>query len=418
MIKMSILKEQILNLTIEKLNHDGLGIAYNNKIPILIDNALPGEVIKIKVTEIFREYALAKNLEIITFSQFRIIPPCKYFMKCGGCRWQHFSLYNLYKSYMVAEALKEIISEDVIHPIIKIPHNSRRRASFKVKDYKLSFNKMKSKETIAISNCLLLNDEINNLITPINDLLKKNRLNISALNITNSDTGIELLFSGDKKLELEHYSIFSNFANHFDIARIAWQVKKYNPSSVIQRKPVQIICDGIAVDLPINSFLQVSKESSFLMNEIILSNLDSSKVLELYCGCGSFTISMALKANIYAVEGSDVAIDALDRTAKKFKLPIKTLVQDLYQNPITYDFINNYTQVVINPPRNGATPQIKQISKALSVKKVILVSCSLNNFIRDSKFLLEANFKITDIYPIDQFLYSSHIEIIAIFDKA
>ena len=78
---------------------------------------------------------------------------------------------------------------------------------------------------------------------------------------------------------------------------------------------------------------------------------------------------------------------------------------------------NNYTQIVINPPRNGATPQIKQISKALSVKKVILVSCSLNNFIRDAKILLEAKFEITDIYPIDQFLYSPHVELIAIFKK-
>lgn len=334
---MSIFKEQILDLTIEKLNHEGLGVSHYNNIPIIIDNALPGEVIKIKITEIFREYAVTKNLEIITSSQFRAIPPCKYFFKCGGCRLQHFALYDEYKLSMISDALKDMVFKDVIHSIIKIPHNSRRRANFKVKDYKLNFNKMKSNETVAISNCLLLDNQINDLIVPINDLLKKIRLNVTALNITSSDTGIELLFFCDKNLDLEHCSILSNFAIKFDIARIAWQIKKASPYSIIQRKPVQIVFNNIAIDLPINSFLQVSKQSSILMSEIILSHLDDSKILELYCGCGSFTIPMSLKASVYAVEGNDLAINSLISAAKKYKLPIKTLVQDLYQNPVSYD---------------------------------------------------------------------------------
>ena len=414
---MSIFKEQILDLTIERINHEGLGVAHCNDFPIFIDNALPDEVIKIKITEIFSGYAFAKNLEIITPSKFRDIPACEYFLKCGGCQLQHFKLYGQYKFSMVDRALKEIIADGVLHPITTISHNSRRRASFKIKDYKLSFNKRKSNEVVTIYNCFLLNNEINNLITPINDLLKKVRLDTTALNITNSDTGIELLFFGNKKLELEHYSILSNFANQFDIARVAWQINKSSPFTVIQRRNVQLIFNDIAINLPINSFLQVSKESSILMSEIILSYLDTSKVLELYCGCGSFTIPVSFKTNVYAVEGSDLAIHSLEGAAKKYKLPIKTLMQDLYQNPLSYDVINNYTQVIINPPRNGATPQIKQISKALSVKKVVLVSCSLNNFIRDAKILLEANFKITDIHLVDQFLYTNQVELIAIFQK-
>ncbi len=340
--------------------------------------------------------------------------PCPYFKSCGGCTLQNISNHGEYKFSLLEKSLEGIDAK--IHKLFQIPIRSRRRASFKVNNNKLSFNHFHSKTMIAIADCLLLKDEINKLIAPINQLLKNLRIRINSLNITNSDTGIEIVFYSQEKSNLDTEILITDFAKKYDLARAAWQTKSYQPYVIIQYKPVQLKFADIYVDLPIDNFLQVSKESNDFMTQVILNNLDKAKqILELYCGAGSFTIPISNKGNITAIEGSSAAIEALDKAAKRHQLPIKPTSQDLYQNPLSYNAINAYSQVVINPPRNGASPQIKQISTAKSVEKVILISCSLENFIRDAKILLNNNFILTEVYPIDQFLYSNHLEVIGIF---
>ncbi len=341
---------------------------------------------------------------------------CPYFSKCGGCSLQHIKNYDEHKLSILKQDLVGLDFK-TLHPVAKISRNSRRRAVFKVTLNKLSFNQARSKDTIAILNCLLLEDSINKLIDPINKLLKSIKARILNLSIMNSDTGIELLFHSDEKGDLNSDQILVSFAVEYKIARIAWQIKKKDPFVIIQTKPVQLIFENAQVDLPINSFLQVSKESTDIMTKIILNNLEEKKILELYSGCGSFTIPMSSKASIFAVEGSELAVEALDKASRKYQLPIKVKKQDLYQNPIPTNIIDEYSQVVINPPRNGATPQIKQIAAAKLLKKVILVSCSVDNFIRDARILLHAGFILDDIYPIDQFLYTDHFELIGVFSN-
>lgn len=341
---------------------------------------------------------------------------CPYFNRCGGCSLQNISNHGEYKESLLKKSLKDIDTK--IHNIYQISTKTRRRVNFKVSNNKLSFNQFNSKNTISIANCLLLEDPINNLIAPINNLLRKIKNKITAINITNSDTGIEIVFQAKEKSDLDDEILITEFSKENNIVRAAWKTKNHQTYIIIQYRPVQLKFKDTYVDLPINSFLQVSKESSDLMTQIILHHLDESKqILELYCGVGSFTIPISDKGHITAIEGSEDAIEALNKTARNYQLPIKAIKQDLHQTPLPYDKLNKYSQIVINPPRNGATPQIKQIAEAKSVKKVILISCSLENFTRDAKILLQKNFTLTDVYPIDQFLYSKHLEVIGIFQQ-
>lgn len=342
--------------------------------------------------------------------------PCPYFNRCGGCNLQNISNHGEYKESLLKESLKDIDTK--IHNLYQIATKSRRRVNFKVSNNKLSFNQFHSKNMISIANCLLLEDPINNLIAPTNNLLKKIRSRITSINITNSNTGIEIVFQAQEKSDLDDEILITEFSRENNIARAAWKTKNHHPYIIIQYKPIQLKFEDTYVDLPINSFLQVSKESNDFMTRIILQYLDESKrILELYCGVGSFTIPISSKGSITAIEGSEEAVEALNKAAKNYQLPINAIKQDLHQTPIPYNDLNKYSQIVINPPRNGATPQIKQISEAESVKKVILISCSLENFTRDTKILLQNNFNLTNVYPIDQFLYSKHLEVIGIFQQ-
>jgi len=344
--------------------------------------------------------------------------PCEYYGNCGGCSIQHIENHGEYKFSQLKKSLEVIKTEFILHPIFQVAQKSRRRVSFKVENNRLSLNKARSHHKIAIDHCLLLRNELNELIKPINKLLKRTTSQITAVNMLSSDSGVELLFIAKETSNLADEQLLSNFASQNKIARIAWQTKDQPPYMIIQLSPIQIKFDNVNVNLPINSFLQVSNESSNLMSKIIAKHLEEGKqTLELYCGCGSFTVPIANKtqANIYAIEGSQEAINALNKATNNNSFKIKTSVRDLYQNPLSTSELEDYSQIVINPPRNGAGPQIRQIAKTKKVKRVIMVSCSVENFIRDSLSLIERGFKLTEIYPIDQFLYSKHLELVAVF---
>ncbi len=339
---------------------------------------------------------------------------CQYFGKCGGCKFLDLVDYAQFKFRLAESKLASICND--ISSLISIAPNTRRRAAFKVsKSNKLSFNKLASKDVVDINSCPLLQDKINLLIPPINAVLKKLSVQINYINITNSDTGIEILLFSKEKNNLDSDVLLTEFANQNNIARIAWQIGK-SPFTILQRSPVQLLVNNFKIDLPINSFLQVSKESEEIMANIIIEHLDNEKTIELYSGCGSFTITISTKAQVLAIEGNTEAVSALKNTAKNYNLPIKTREQDLFQLPIKAEEINHYQQIVINPPRNGASPQVKQIALS-TAKKVIMISCSLNNFVRDAYILLDNGFILEKVYPIDQFLYTEHLEIIGVFIK-
>lgn len=406
-------------LEIAELNNEGFGKAYyQNKYPIIVEKTLPGDLVKVRITKKFSNYILADLKQVLKPSVYRIEAECKYFSKCGGCSLQHYTNYSDYKNSILKLALQELKFTGYMHDMYQVNKNSRRRVSFKVNESKLGFNKTKSHQIISIPNCLLLEKEINELINPINKLIYNFKKKIDKVNIMSSDTGIELLFISKQKTDMYIDFSITKFAEEYNISRIAWQVQENKPFVLIQRKPVQLSIGNLKIDLPVNSFLQSTKQSHEYMSQIILKHLVASETIELYCGCGGFTIPISTKANkVLAIEGNEEAVLALKTAAKNFNLPINVLVQDLFQNPVKANIINSYSQVVINPPRNGASPQIKEISLSRSVKKVILISCSITNFVRDSKILLEAGFKLTYVYPIDQFLYSTHLEIIGIFNN-
>ena len=128
-------------------------------------------------------------------------PLCQYFGRCGGCRLQNISNHAEYKFSLLQQALKSIAFNGKLHNLKQISFNSRRRATFKVNNKKLSFNQFHSKTMIAIGECLLLENSINTLITPLNKLLKNLHIKIEMVSITNSDTGLEILFYAHEKTQ-------------------------------------------------------------------------------------------------------------------------------------------------------------------------------------------------------------------------
>src|SRR5690606_32235630 len=121
---------------------------------------------------------------------------------------------------------------------------------------------------------------------------------------------------------------------------------------------------------------------------------DARRIVDLFAGCGTFSLPLAARAEVHAVEGDEAMIAALDkgwRMAKGLK-PVTTEVRDLDRQPLLPDELDRFDAVVIDPPRAGAEAQIAEIARS-QVRLVAAVSCNPVSFARDARALTEAGFR-------------------------
>jgi 23S rRNA (uracil1939-C5)-methyltransferase len=91
---------------------------------------------------------------------------------------------------------------------------------------------------------------------------------------------------------------------------------------------------------------------------------------------------------------------------------VTTERRDLFRRPLTAAELKRFDAAVIDPPRAGAEAQSAQLA-ASSIRRIAMVSCSAGTFARDLRLLVDGGYRIERITPVDQFLWSPHIEIVA-----
>lgn len=350
---------------------------------------------------------------------YKAAAPCRYFGKCGGCQLQDLPNHGDFKFQSLKASLAKINSEFELKNLFQVKQYSRIRANFKVLNKAIAYNYFKSRSLIKIDECLVVTKEINSLIFPINNLLRNLSAEVLEVNLMQGDFGIEIVFKSIIKTNFHDDELICSFAKENKIARIAWQCNKSDPYLIINLAPVQYSYEGWRVNLPIKSFQQVTRESLHYMVGVIEKLIDKAlSSVEFFCGAGSFSLPL-YKAfgSLTCVEGDNNAVKALKEAASIYKLNIKILERDLFNNPFNARELSSFEQVIINPPRNGASPQMREIGKASSIKNIVMISCDVKNFIRDAQILIDSGFELKEIHPIDQFLYSNHLELIALFNR-
>ena len=141
------------------------------------------------------------------------------------------------------------------------------------------------------------------------------------------------------------------------------------------------------------------------------------KAIDLFSGCGTFALPLARKARVHAVEQDKPALAALAAAAKSSGLkPVTTEVRDLFKLPLGPTELKDYDAVVLDPPRAGAEAQAKMLAKS-KVPVIAYVSCDAASFARDAALLAAGGYAIGSVTPIDQFLWSSHIELVGRFAR-
>ena len=144
------------------------------------------------------------------------------------------------------------------------------------------------------------------------------------------------------------------------------------------------------------------------------------KIVDLFSGCGTFALPLAKSATVYAVDSDRAAIDALAKAARAAQSagvnPVKAEARDLFERPLTAKELNDFDAIVFDPPRAGAAAQAKEIA-ASKVPRVIGVSCNPASFARDAAILRDGGYRPRIVTPVDQFVWSAHVELVGVFER-
>ncbi len=235
--------------------------------------------------------------------------------------------------------------------------------------------------------------------------------------LTLADTGVDLLLDLRRPPDLATLEALAAFASERDLARLSWRTAGEAPVPVVQRRAVQMDFSGVKVDLPPDCFLQTTTASETAMRGLVLAGISNAKhVADLYAGVGTFSFALAANATVHAADGDKAAIAALQSAARRAGAPIAGETRDLDKRPLLADELGRFDAVVFDPPYAGAAAQAKELART-SVRRVVAVSCNPASFARDARALVDGGYRLTRVVPVDQFLWSAEVELVAWFGR-
>ncbi|MFN3592164.1 MAG: class I SAM-dependent RNA methyltransferase, partial [Thermaurantiacus sp.] len=119
---------------------------------------------------------------------------------------------------------------------------------------------------------------------------------------------------------------------------------------------------------------------------------------------------------VHAVEGAGGAVAALERAARMTGRQITTEHRDLFRKPMTAVELDRFDAVVFDPPRAGAKAQTEELARS-RVPVAVAVSCNPATFARDAERLVGGGYTLVQLWPVAQFRWSTHVELVALFRR-
>lgn len=348
---------------------------------------------------------------------------CEFFDKCGGCDLLDLSddLYQNTKKEALNKTLSGLNFDDISYNFIG--PKSRRRVNLHINSKnQLGFFAKKSRNIVEIDNCYVACEQISDFIILLKKFVKKQDYGLfSGASLSYFDNGLDLVVSVKKDLDFLQMQKWTAFAKEHDI-NVSYRVKGFVTPIYLARTN-QIYYDKFKLDLDSKTFLQATQDGLksiiVVIREFLKNNPDIKNIADIYSGYGAYSFAICDLVNVRAFEGSDNMVKLINKNAASNALShrVKAMHKDLFQDAIDKRELRDFDSAIINPPRNGATPQIKEIAKS-GLKSLVYVSCNPKSFAFDAKILEEGGFVITDLVALDQFHGSRHMELIATFSRS
>lgn len=409
-----------VEVLIEAVGGEGDGIAAG---PLYAPFTLPGERVRLAAGPQRREVEA-----ILQASLQRVAPPCPHFGVCGGCALQHWE-HEAYLAWKVERLIgtlaRERIETQVLPAFAAKPHTRRRLALHarqgKKDAARLGFKTRKSWDVVDISACPIADPALEAALPALRRLaapLFEHPKSAPTLHVTLTATGIDVDISGVERksggLSADARMRMAEYAAEADFARVTMD----GEVAYMARQPTVRI-GAATVALPAGAFLQAVPEAETAMAAMVVeSAVGAERIADLFCGVGTFTFRLAGVAPVLAADGAAPAVRAL--SAAISTAPglhgITAEARDLTRRPLLAEEMKRIDTVVFDPPRAGAAEQAAEIARS-GVARAIGVSCNPATFVRDARTLIDAGFTLERVLPVDQFLWSPHVELVGVFTR-
>lgn len=401
-----------MRLRIDRLGHHGDGIAAG---PVYVPRALPGEVVEGDVAA-----GRMERPAIVEPSPDRRRAPCPHYAACGGCALMHATddFVARWKASVVEGALAAHGLTAPLRPVFTAAAQSRRRASLAGRRSRtgaiVGFHGRASGTLVDLGTCAVMAPALVAALPHLRMLVAEGatRRGEMTLSVTATGDGLDVAASGGRPLDAALLPAMSALAERAGIARLTWDGE---PLAV--RGPVRVTLGRAQVALPPAAFLQATQDGEAALVAAVREALAGARrVADLFCGAGTFALPLAESAAVHAADSGAAMVAALAAAGRQTPglHAITTEVRDLFRRPLAADELDRNDAVVIDPPRAGAEAQVAEIGRS-GLPLVAYVSCNPVTFARDAAILCAAGFRLDWVQVVDQFRWSTHIELAARF---
>jgi len=409
-------------LLIDHVGHLGDGIAPAEGRSLFVPYTLGGEVVEVAAAP-GHHPDRRQLLRIEQASSERIEPLCQHFGICGGCAIQHWETkhYRAWKRDLVVATLAQAKIGCEVASLIDAHGAGRRRVTLHARKgthdvLKVGFTAAQSHDVVPIDRCPILDPDLGGaldaawaLAEPLIGIGKPLDIQITA-----TDGGLDVDIRGSGPLPAAVIAALSQVVAKHGVIRLT-----RHGELVLMSQAPGMMMGKARVILPPGSFLQATLAGEETLAALVSKHCGRAKhVADLFCGVGPFALRLAEKSRLSAYDSDAGAIAALQKAVASTPglKPVRAETRDLFRRPLVAEELRDFDAVVFDPPRQGAQAQAERLA-ASQVPVVVAVSCNVATFARDARILIDGGYGIEGVTPVDQFLYTPHVELVARFAR-
>lgn len=441
--KRKALPVEPVSCEIEKLSHDGRGIAHREGKIQFVDGALPGETVMAKYVGSRKNFDELRALDVLKSSDERVDPPCEFADLCGGCSLQHMTpdAQIAFKENTLREHFAHfggIEPEQWVAPMRSPELGYRRKARLGVRFVPkrdavlVGFREKRNSFLTDIDRCVVMDPRIGDRITALRELLYgMDAYNtIAQVEVACGDDIAAMVFRNMESLSGGDMEKLIQFGQAHDL-HIYLQPK--GPDTVHRIWPesggshderLSYRLDEFDVTLKFHpmDFTQVNADINQAMVSRALAWLDpqqDERVLDLFCGLGNFTLPLSRRAgSVVGVEGDEAMVVRGRENAELNGLDNVRFHGANLQGDFTGESwaAEGFDKILIDPPRSGAQ-EVCEYLTAFGARRIVYVSCNPATLARDAGVLVAKGYRLVKAGVMDMFPHTTHVESMALFER-
>ncbi len=441
-------------LEIKRLGINGEGIGFYQKLAVFVDGAIPGETVKLRISQVSEKMAKGEIIEYRQVSPNRVEPKCPHYEKCGGCQISHIE--NKYTGVLKREMLIEsILRYTDINPktfeikptiIMDNPDGYRNKSSLPVRKFNekatLGLYEPETNKIVYIDNCLVQNEIINTInskvleyidelnVTPYVEKFRRGEIKYIVTRVSHKTNEAQVtLITHDKTPKI--FELAKKIINIQNVVSVYESINDsikegviFGPEiNLLEGKPTIIESIGdYKFELLPTAFFQLNPVQTEKLYEQVKKACKLSRtevVLDAYCGVGTIGIYLSkLSKEIIGIEYNKEAVINANQNAKLNKVnnakfyqgDVTELLPKLIEEGLKLDVI------VVDPPRTGLGSELIETILNTDVKRMVYVSCNPATLAKDLN-LLTQKYHIKYMQPVDMFPQTAHVETIVLLER-